>query len=369
MPNKWLPGVGPHTAGRLQAAGLARIGQVAATPVELLELVLGRMAPAVRQFARGIDDRPVVAATGPPKSYGQQETFAQDVTDEGWLVAVLRRMADDLMAKVRAEGKAVRTLTVKVRYNDMDEDQRSETLAEPTDLETDVYGRLPVHAAPRLETPGQPAPGRRCASPTSMTNGGAPNCRWPPRRSSTTSAAAWPGCSTTCAAPTAATASCAATTCGCARIRSGGGNRAALRPPRASLRPGVPVARPPATVLPALPLNVRSVYSFLDSTLTPAAIVGLAAQHGLPAVALTDTGNLHGVVEFAQAARQAGVKPLIGAEVRVEGRPLLLYVENARGYGHLYQLLSRLNESGARPRATRATRVAGENRDGAGTRG
>ena len=72
-------------------------------------------------------------------------------------------MADDLMAKVRAEGKAVRTLTVKVRYNDMDEDQRSESLTEPTDLETDIYGRLPVDAAPRLEAPGQPAAGRRCA--------------------------------------------------------------------------------------------------------------------------------------------------------------------------------------------------------------
>ena len=46
-------------------------------------------------------------------------------------------------------------------------------------------------------------------------------------------------------------------------------------------------------------------------------------------------------------ARQAGVKPLIGAEVRVDGRPLLLYVENARGYRHLCQLLSRLNESAA----------------------
>src|SRR5206468_4061399 len=45
-------------------------------------------------------------------------------------------------AKVREEGHSVRTLTVKVRYNDMAEDQLSESLIEPTDLETDVYGRL-----------------------------------------------------------------------------------------------------------------------------------------------------------------------------------------------------------------------------------
>ena len=55
---------------------------------------------------------------------------------------MLRRMADNLFAKVREEGRSIRTLTVKVRYNDMAEDQVSESLREPTDLETDVYGRL-----------------------------------------------------------------------------------------------------------------------------------------------------------------------------------------------------------------------------------
>ena len=64
------------------------------------------------------------------------------MTDEEYVEATLRRMADNLFAKVREEGRSVRTLTVKVRYNDMGEDQCSESLAEPTDLETDVYARL-----------------------------------------------------------------------------------------------------------------------------------------------------------------------------------------------------------------------------------
>jgi len=46
------------------------------------------------------------------------------------------------MVKVREDGKSVRTVTVRVRYNDMAEDQRSESLAEPTDLESDLYSRL-----------------------------------------------------------------------------------------------------------------------------------------------------------------------------------------------------------------------------------
>src|ERR1035438_7314269 len=96
----------------------------------------------LRQFANGIDERPLIPAREPQKSFSQQETFNEDVTDEEYVEAVLRRMADRLFATVREEGRSVRTLTVKVRYNDRDENQRAESLREPTDLETDVYGRL-----------------------------------------------------------------------------------------------------------------------------------------------------------------------------------------------------------------------------------
>jgi DNA polymerase III alpha subunit len=61
-----------------------------------------------------------------------------------------------------------------------------------------------------------------------------------------------------------------------------------------------------------VPLRMHSHYSFLDSTLSPEAMVKLAQRHSLPAVALTDTGNLHGAVEFALAARDAGVKTIRG---------------------------------------------------------
>jgi len=94
-----------------------------------------------------------------------------------------------------------------------------------------------------------------------------------------------------------------------------------------------------------VPLRCHSYYSFLDSTLSPTAIVQLAKEHDLPAVALTDTGNLHGVVEFVQAARTASIKPIIGAEVRVGTSPLLLYGANAAGYLNLCRLLSRHAES------------------------
>ena len=85
LPNKWLPGIGPKTSIRLNAAGLANIGQIAATPVDLLALLLGNQAPITRQFANGNDERPLIPASEPQKSFSQQETFSEDVTDEEYV--------------------------------------------------------------------------------------------------------------------------------------------------------------------------------------------------------------------------------------------------------------------------------------------
>ena len=99
LPNKWLPGIGPKTSARLNAAGLAQIRHIAGTPLEMLELLLGNQAAAIRQFANGIDERPLVPVREPQKSFSQQETFATDVTDEEYIEATLRRMADNLVCE------------------------------------------------------------------------------------------------------------------------------------------------------------------------------------------------------------------------------------------------------------------------------
>jgi hypothetical protein len=89
-----------------------------------------------------------------------------------------------------------------------------------------------------------------------------------------------------------------------------------------------------------VPLRCHSYYSFLDSTLSPSALVAEAKLRGLTAVALTDKGNLHGAVEFVSAAQAAGIKPLLGVGFLVESKPLILYVESAKGYNNLCLLLS-----------------------------
>lgn len=335
LPNRWLPGIGPHTAARLNAAGLAQIQHIALTPLELLELLLGRMARITKQYANALDDRPVVPLSVPAKSFSHQETFATDLTDEEYIEAVLRQMADRLMTKVRQESKSIRTFTVKVRYNDMEEDQCGESLAEPTDLETDLYTRLGI----LLRRAWRRRVSLRMVSlKLSNVYEGALRTELP----------LGPGSQQQSARQQLVRV--------VDQLRHDRGHGVILRghdfrllhPPRAPSRPGPSPGRPvrsrrqgpPASERPYVPLNVRSYYSFLNSTLSVDAVVGLAVKYGLPAIALADQGNLHGAVEFAAAARKAGIKPLVAASVQVEASELLLFVESTRGYHHLCRLLS-----------------------------
>src|SRR6202011_1498733 len=120
----------------------ARIGQIAGVSPQQLSLFAGKGARQLWEFARGIDDRLVIPEGPAAKSWSSQETFTEDVTDEDWVLAKLRSIADRLFGKVRAEGKTVRTIEVRIRYNDFDDCRRSESLKEPTDLETDCYSVL-----------------------------------------------------------------------------------------------------------------------------------------------------------------------------------------------------------------------------------
>src|SRR5258707_13344603 len=62
-------------------------------------------------------------------------------------------------------------------------------------------------------------------------------------------------------------------------------------------------------------LRAHSAYSLSAGAIKVKELVGLCKKHGMPALALTDTGNLFGALEFAQAASEAGVQPIIGREL------------------------------------------------------
>ena len=74
-------------------------------------------------------------------------------------------------------------------------------------------------------------------------------------------------------------------------------------------------------------LHVASSYSLRYGTATPAALAARAASLGMPALALTDRDGLYGAFKHVQACADAGIKPLLGADLAV------LPVETARRTG------------------------------------
>ena len=96
-------------------------------------------------------------------------------------------------------------------------------------------------------------------------------------------------------------------------------------------------------------LHVHSEYSLLDGLSSIPALVNRAKELGMPAVALTDHGAMFGAMRFYQAAKEVGIKPLIGMEAYLAPRGmrerdpgldsqafhLLLLAENEAGYRNL----------------------------------
>src|SRR5262249_18578305 len=92
---------------------------------------------------------------------------------------------------------------------------------------------------------------------------------------------------------------------------------------------------------PYVELRCRSAFSFLDGASLPEDLVARAAAVGYDAVALADRNGLSAAPRFFQAAKKAGVRPLVGADVVVAGAGVLhLLVEDRRGYRNLCRLLT-----------------------------
>ncbi|MER8560784.1 DNA polymerase III subunit alpha [Mesorhizobium sp. M0578] len=107
-------------------------------------------------------------------------------------------------------------------------------------------------------------------------------------------------------------------------------------------------------------LRVHSAYSLLEGALQLGKIVGHAVQDECPAIAVTDTNNLFGALEFAQKAVKDGIQPIIGCQIDLafsgeasdsqrdrrrqgpEMRPVVLIAATEAGYGNLVRLVSRV---------------------------
>ena len=95
-------------------------------------------------------------------------------------------------------------------------------------------------------------------------------------------------------------------------------------------------------------LRVHSSYSLSEGAIKADKIAALAKDAGMPAVAMTDTGNLFGALEFSQSCTGRGVQPIIGCQValsrednpRLPADPIVLLAQDATGLANLQTLSS-----------------------------
>ncbi|MDR3363442.1 MAG: DNA polymerase III subunit alpha [Clostridiales Family XIII bacterium] len=107
-------------------------------------------------------------------------------------------------------------------------------------------------------------------------------------------------------------------------------------------------------------LHVHTEYSLLDGLAGVKELTGTAAEMGMKSLAITDHGNMFGVIDFYNAAKEKGIRPVIGCEVYTAARSmddrdsaldrdqghLILLAENNTGYKNLVKLVSAGNLRG-----------------------
>jgi DNA polymerase-3 subunit alpha len=114
-------------------------------------------------------------------------------------------------------------------------------------------------------------------------------------------------------------------------------------------------------------LRVHSAYSLSEGAIKPDRLAGLAKENGMPAVAITDTSNMFGALEFSQYCASAGVQPIIGCQlglaragVNLAPDYVVLLAQNEAGYANLQRLssLSFLEGDGIKAQITREMLLA-----------
>ncbi|HEY0901493.1 MAG TPA: DNA polymerase III subunit alpha, partial [Micavibrio sp.] len=98
-----------------------------------------------------------------------------------------------------------------------------------------------------------------------------------------------------------------------------------------------------ASPAPFIHLHTHSAFSLAEGAIVTKKIIELCQKMNMPAVAVTDTGNLFGALEFAMAAAKGGVQPIIGCQIELglEGHQLVLLAQSEEGYRNLCILVSR----------------------------
>ena len=136
-PARVLYGVGPKIMHALDRLNVQQVGQVAEMPVGLLAGLFGKQGRAIHDQSHGIDDRPV-RPHRPPQSVSRRSSFDPPSGDRAFLRAMLDYLIDRAVTWLRFHDRAVRGLTVTIRYGDYESAVGREAFRRPVHKESEL---------------------------------------------------------------------------------------------------------------------------------------------------------------------------------------------------------------------------------------
>jgi len=135
-----ISGIGPKTADHLKHYHLNTIRDLLNWSEASLQKLLGVSGLELYRAARGIDDRPVLhLGDGEAKSYGKEVTYQHDMTDIIEMESTLRLLARTLSIGLMEDGLWCHTVTLKIKYNNLQLHTRSKTLTNPIHDASQIY--------------------------------------------------------------------------------------------------------------------------------------------------------------------------------------------------------------------------------------
>ena len=140
LPVRELFSVGASTAEKLEKARIRTIGDLANTPLERVQRIVGvKIGKLIHDYANGLDDSPVLSAPEEAKGYSISTTLEEDVVTTEQAHKVLLALTDSVTAQMRADGVKAFCVAVSIRSNDFKTRSHQRKLMNATDISSEVY--------------------------------------------------------------------------------------------------------------------------------------------------------------------------------------------------------------------------------------
>jgi DNA polymerase-4 len=134
-----LWGIGPKTASHLRQRGITTIGKLAALSDADISNYFGHHGESMRRRAKGIDNSPIQADSGDPKSVSNEMTFHEDQDNIENLLKILHELSEKVGSRLRKAELAGSVVQIKIRYSDFSTYTRQASIKECTNLDQDIY--------------------------------------------------------------------------------------------------------------------------------------------------------------------------------------------------------------------------------------